>query len=179
MKTALLSMTLIIIVSLVTEGCIAQPTTQNTISTSADITDKTTQLSTIASNHVLVDGLVATSLDLSYEGVLRYPTKTKTAILFCAGVYENQPSRDWLGVPVELILKDAGVLPGATKLIFHATDGYTVIQSIDRIILFDAILAYKVDGEILLPQDGYPFRLISDKLAGGDWIMGVNHIEVA
>jgi DMSO/TMAO reductase YedYZ molybdopterin-dependent catalytic subunit len=156
-----------------------------TISSSIPLTTSSVHISdripatTIAGNQLLVDGLVVTPLDLNYEDVLRYPTVTQTAILFCAGVYENEPSRNWLGVPVELILKDAGLVPGATKLIFHATDGYTVIQSIDRIILSGAILAYKVDGLTLSPEDGYPFRLISDVMAGGDWIRGVNRIEVA
>jgi DMSO/TMAO reductase YedYZ molybdopterin-dependent catalytic subunit len=117
-------------------------------------------------------------LDLSYEDVLSYPAVTELAILFCPGVYEDQPSLDWYGVPVTAILKVADVTPEATRLIFHATDGYTTVLSIDRIISTGAILAYKMDGLTLIPGDGYPFRLVSKDLIGDMWIRWVNRIEV-
>jgi DMSO/TMAO reductase YedYZ molybdopterin-dependent catalytic subunit len=125
-----------------------------------------------------VDGLVLTSLDLSYEDVLSYSAVTELAVLFCPGVYEDQPCLDWYGVPVFTILNAAVVTPEATRLIFHATDGYTTVLSIDRIISTGAILAYKMDGLTLIPGDGYPFRLVSKDLIGDMWIRWVNRIEV-
>jgi DMSO/TMAO reductase YedYZ molybdopterin-dependent catalytic subunit len=133
---------------------------------------------TIAANHLVVDGLILTPLDLSYEDVLRYPAVTEPAVLYCPGVYEGQPSLDWYGVPVTAILKTADVTPEATRLIFHATDGYTTVLSIDRIVSAGAILAYKMDGLTLIPGDGYPFRLVSNDLIGDMWIRWVNRIEV-
>jgi DMSO/TMAO reductase YedYZ molybdopterin-dependent catalytic subunit len=133
---------------------------------------------TVTSSDLLVDGMVLTPLDLSYEAISRYPTVTEVAILYCPGVYENQPSRDWFGVPLGFILKDADVKPGATRLVFYATDGYKMVLSIDMVISSAAILAYKVDGSALSPGDGYPYRLISKQLEGPVWVKGIDHIMV-
>ena len=126
-----------------------------------------------------VSGLVERPLTLSYEDVLRYPPVTETAVLYCPGVYENQPTREWYGVPVTAILEKAGLKPEASRLIFYASDGYTTTLSIERIADTGAILAYKVDGASLPRGDGYPFRLVSREMEGDVWIRWVVRIEVA
>ena len=126
-----------------------------------------------------VSGLVERPLALSYEDVLRYPALTETAVLYCPGVYENQPPRQWYGVPIMAVLEDAGLKPGASRLIFYATDGYKTTLSIERITSSGAILAYMVDGASLPQGDGYPFRLVSREMEGDVWVRWVNRIEVA
>jgi DMSO/TMAO reductase YedYZ molybdopterin-dependent catalytic subunit len=133
---------------------------------------------TIGINHLLVNGMVLTPLDLSYEDILRYPAMTEMAVLFCPGVYENESSRDWYGVPVASILKEANLKPEAFQLIFHATDGYKITLPIYRITGMGAILAYQVDGLTLNHGDGFPFRLVSKDLEGDAWIRWINRIEV-
>jgi DMSO/TMAO reductase YedYZ molybdopterin-dependent catalytic subunit len=102
----------------------------------------------------------------------------EVATLFCPGVYENEPSREWSGVTVAAILKDANLKPEAFQLIFHASDGYTITLPIYRVTGMGAILAYRVDGLTLNRGDGYPFRLVSKDLAGDAWIRWINRIEV-
>jgi DMSO/TMAO reductase YedYZ molybdopterin-dependent catalytic subunit len=126
-----------------------------------------------------VDGLVNTPLKLSYESLLEYPAVTETATLYCPGVYENESPREWFGVALSTILKDAGIKPEATTLTFYAADGYKTVLSIDKINSSGAILAYPVDGQTLSQGDGYPLRLVSKELEGGSWIRWINRIEAA
>ncbi len=126
-----------------------------------------------------VDGLVEKPLVLSYDEVLAFPGFRETAVLFCAGVYENQPVREWYGVPITSLLAEAGLRPVASRLIFYATDGYKTILSIERITATGAILAWEVDGAPLSMADGYPFRLVSAKMDGDMWIGWVYRIEVS
>jgi sulfane dehydrogenase subunit SoxC len=126
-----------------------------------------------------VDGLVERPLVLSYEEVLAFPGVKETAILYCPGVYENQPVREWYGVSVTTLLTEAGLQPVASRLIFYATDGYKTILSIERIAASGAILAYAVDGAPLSTADGYPFRLVSAEMDGDMWIGWVYRIEVS
>ena len=130
-------------------------------------------------NRLRVDGLVEKPLNLSYEAVLAYPSVREVAVLYCPGVYENQPVREWYGVPVSLLLADAGLQNVASRLIFYATDGYKAILSIERISASGAILAYAVDGAPLSEADGYPFRLVSAEMEGDVWIGWVYRIEVS
>jgi DMSO/TMAO reductase YedYZ molybdopterin-dependent catalytic subunit len=120
-----------------------------------------------------------TPLKLSYESLLEYPAVTETATLYCPGVFENESPREWFGVALSTILKDAGVQPGATTLAFYAADGYKTVLSIDKINSSGAILAYLVDGQTLSQGDGYPLRLVSGELEGGSWIRWINRIEAA
>ncbi len=159
-------------------GTSTPPVATTTAVTTTIQTTATGITATETPDHLLVSGRVATPLDLSYEDVLRYPAVTETAILYCAGVFENEPDRDWYGVPVTAILESAGVQPEATRLIFHASDGYKTTLSIDRVAETGAILAYQVDGAILSEGDGYPFRLVSPELEGEMWIRWLSRIEV-
>jgi sulfane dehydrogenase subunit SoxC len=129
--------------------------------------------------HLRVDGLVEKPLVLSYESVLAFPGVEETTILYCPGVYENQPVREWYGVPVTSLLAEAGLQPAASRLILVATDGYKTVISIERVIATGAILAYAVDGAPLSVADGYPFRLVSAEMEGDMWIGWVYRIEVS
>jgi DMSO/TMAO reductase YedYZ molybdopterin-dependent catalytic subunit len=128
---------------------------------------------------LLVDGLVNNPLRLGYHEVTGFPSVTMTAVLFCPGVFEDQPPRDWYGVPIPALLAAAGPEPLASRLKFYATDGYTTTLSIEKVTSTGAVLAYMVDGATLSQADGYPFRLVANDLIGDVWIGWVYRIEVS
>jgi DMSO/TMAO reductase YedYZ molybdopterin-dependent catalytic subunit len=128
---------------------------------------------------LLVDGLVNNPLRLGYREVTGFPSITMTAVLFCPGVFEDQPPRDWYGVPVPALIAAAGPEPVASRLKFYATDGYTTTLSIEKVTSTGAVLAYMVDGATLSQADGYPFRLVANDLIGDVWIGWVYRIEVS
>ena len=125
-----------------------------------------------------ISGLVATALNLSYEEVTALTAVRVEAVLYCPGVYENQPTREWYGVPVSALLSGAGLKTEASRVVFSAADGYMTTLSLEKINASGAILAYRVDGADLSKADGYPLRLVSNDLIGDIWIRWVSRIEV-
>jgi sulfane dehydrogenase subunit SoxC len=68
---------------------------------------------------------------------------------------------EWTGVPLALLLREAGVQPGATWLIAEGADASGNERSIPMAKALDDILvAYGQNGEALRPENGYPLRLI-------------------
>jgi sulfane dehydrogenase subunit SoxC len=67
----------------------------------------------------------------------------------------------WTGVPLPLLLKEAGVKKGATWIIAEGADEYKHSKSIpiDK-ALDDALVAYAQNGEPVRPEQGYPLRLV-------------------
>ena len=53
----------------------------------------------------------------------------------------------WTGVMLKDILAQAGVQPGATYVVFKATDGYNVGIPMDKAMLDATILAYQMNGD--------------------------------
>ncbi|MEO6283162.1 MAG: molybdopterin-dependent oxidoreductase [Dyadobacter sp.] len=66
---------------------------------------------------------------------------------------------EWTGLPLRVLLQDAGILPTARFVNFIAYDGY--IDSIDLLDSFhpQTILAYGMNGRNLPVQHGAPLRL--------------------
>jgi DMSO/TMAO reductase YedYZ molybdopterin-dependent catalytic subunit len=126
-----------------------------------------------------IDGLVTEALDFSYEDITALPPVTEDAVLFCPGVYENQPTREWSGVLITTLIEAAGLKPEASRLVLYASDGYKTTVSLEKATAFKAILAYRVDGATLEKSDGYPFRLIIPDVNGDMWAKWVARIEFA
>jgi sulfane dehydrogenase subunit SoxC len=125
---------------------------------------------------LVVDGLVDHPLTLSYDSVLKYPTVTRSLLLVCPGIFKSQ--NEWTGVPVSLILKEAGIKPEATRVEFSAPDNYYQVLPLESALQDGVFLAYKVDGHVLAKNDGYPLRLVAKDKVGAVWVRVLTHIEV-
>jgi sulfane dehydrogenase subunit SoxC len=176
-KSALIS--ICVLATLISCACnrdLTTPTRPTTTSASKPLAADNAQGGSL----LIIDGLVEAPLRLSYQDVTtRYPAVMVEAVLYCPGVYENQPVRYWYGIPVSTIISSAGLKPEASRLVFYASDGFTTTLSIAKINETRAILAFKVDGATLSQADGYPFTLVSNDLIGDMWIKWVGRIEVA
>jgi DMSO/TMAO reductase YedYZ molybdopterin-dependent catalytic subunit len=66
---------------------------------------------------------------------------------------------EWTGVPLGLVLKDAGILPSARFVSLYGFDKYA--ESIDMLDAFhpQTILAHSMNGENLPARNGAPLRL--------------------
>jgi sulfane dehydrogenase subunit SoxC len=74
---------------------------------------------------------------------------------------------EWAGTPLNRLLEEADLRPGAVEALFTGLDrGYEggVAQAYERSLpideLDDALLAYEMNGSALPPQHGFPLRLI-------------------
>jgi sulfane dehydrogenase subunit SoxC len=127
-------------------------------------------------------GAVETPLTLSLDD-LRARSRVSQPVTFeCAGngraLLEPRPvsqpwlteavgTAEWAGTPLAPLLEEAGVEPTALELLFSALDRGIeggVPQAYERALPVaearDALLAYEMNGAPLLPQHGFPLRLV-------------------
>lgn len=129
-------------------------------------------------HQLLLHGLVRQPLSFSVESLLRYPMRSHLIFLECggnsnAGWHEEPIQRpvgafhglvscsEWTGVPLSLLLDEAGVDPSATWAIAEGADAGALNISVPVAKLReDCIVALFQNGERLRPENGYPVRLI-------------------
>jgi DMSO/TMAO reductase YedYZ molybdopterin-dependent catalytic subunit len=123
-----------------------------------------------------VDGLVETPLKLSYEELQRFTPVTKVVTLVCPEFFVD--IAEWTGVPVVTLLNLAEVKPEATQAVVYSVDGYWQTLGLQTVLKDGVFLAYKVNGQVLPEEHGYPVRLVVDGEIGATWIKWVNRIEL-
>ncbi len=131
-----------------------------------------------------VRGAVTAPLSLSLDEIRARPAVTVAVTLECAGngralleprpvsqpwVTEAVGTSEWTGTPLSLLLEEAGFASEAVDVVFtgldHGLEG-GVEQDYERgLPLADAtrdevLLVYEMNGQTLLPQHGFPLRLV-------------------
>jgi len=125
-----------------------------------------------------VTGLAAQPLSYAYgEVVGKYKGYSKLVTLDCVEGWSVKIL--WEGLLVKDLLNDAGVLPAANTIIFHAYDGYTTSLPLKYVLDNNILLAYKMNGVTLPPARGYPFQLVAEDKWGYKWIKWVTEIELS
>lgn len=151
-----------------------------------------------------VDGLVDRPLSLALEAVQALPSRTLTCTLECAGnnrtqmapIPEGEPWEQgavstgvWTGVPLAVVLEQAGVRPGAVEVRFEGADrgvprGRTETISferslpIDQALHPDVLLVYAMNGAPLTAEHGAPLRLLVPGWYGMAAVKWLARIEV-
>jgi sulfane dehydrogenase subunit SoxC len=115
---------------------------------------------------------------LSIESLSRYPLVTRTHFLECSGnsnraltpqplqvpagsLHGNMSCSEWTGIPLRILLEEAGVMPQAKWLLAEGADSAHMSRSIPmEKALDDALIALYQNGERLRPEQGYPVRLL-------------------
>lgn len=133
-----------------------------------------------------IDGRVSRPLDLSLADLLSFPQVTTRVTLECAGngralltprpvsqpwLVEAVGTADWTGVPLRLLLEEAGAAPDAVDVVFTGADHGVergVEQDYRRALPLavatggdpEVLVATTMNGAPLPPQHGRPLRLI-------------------
>lgn len=137
-----------------------------------------------SSYRLSVDGLVERPLSLSLADLQARPAVTFPVTLECAGNgralleprWQSQPwlneavgTAEWTGTPLRPLLAEAGVSEAALEVVFTGLDrgvqgdiehDYARSLSLDDALRDEVLVAYAMNGAPLLPQHGYPVRLI-------------------
>lgn len=148
-------------------------------------------------HELYIHGMTAKPLRFSVRDLLRYPLGGGIQFLECAGntwaqgaypeaapqscaqLYGLLSGSEWLGVPVRLLLEEAGVDPRATWVIAEGADAASLARSIPMPFLMDdAIIALYQNGERLRPAQGYPMRLLLPGLEGNMNVKWLRRLEV-
>ena len=129
-------------------------------------------------HQLLVHGMVDRPLVFSVESLLRYPMTSRVYFLECSGNSARnltpQPLQvpagalhglvscsEWTGIPLRMLLEEAGVKSGASWLLAEGADAASMSRSLPLEKAFDDVLVglYQ-NGERLRPEQGYPVRLL-------------------
>lgn len=148
-----------------------------------------------ADHRLMVHGLVEKPLIFSMSDVLRMPRVNRVFFLECAansGMEWRGPQLNgcqfthgmihnvmYTGVPLKAVLSEVGLKPNAKWLLVEGGDAAGMNRSLPlEKALDDCLLAFKMNGEALRPEQGYPLRLVVPGWEGNIWIKWLRRIEV-
>jgi DMSO/TMAO reductase YedYZ molybdopterin-dependent catalytic subunit len=109
-----------------------------------------------------VDGLVNRPLSMSLDDIRSMPSTSQVVTLSCIS---NSIGGDlistsrWTGVPLRLVLFEAGLQPGAKFLNLRSVDGFFESLTVDLAMDERILLVYDMDGAPLLAEHGFPLRI--------------------
>jgi len=172
-----------LVLVLLLAGCIAQETEQETVSDEITPIEDFFVLDLgiqpeidIGEWRLEVTGLVETPLSLTYDEILAMPQVTQITYLYCMPGYEG--TGEWTGVPLLYVLEKAGYSDETVSVVFYAADEYSSSIPLDKVVLQDTILAYKMNGVTLPEEHGYPLRLVVPDKVGYKWVKWIVKIEL-
>ncbi|MFO7805091.1 MAG: molybdopterin-dependent oxidoreductase, partial [Paracoccaceae bacterium] len=85
----------------------------------------------------------------------------------------------YTGVPLRLILEEAGVKTAGKWILPEGADASGMTRSIPmEKAMDDCLVAFKMNGEALRPEQGYPVRLVVPGWEGNMWVKWLRRIEV-
>ena len=120
-----------------------------------------------------IEGLVDKPISLNFDEIKTLPQKIQTKNFICVEGWGLDNHR-WEGVHLKEILSKIKISPKAKFITFHATGGqYKDSLSIKEALELDTMLAYKVNGQDLSPDHGFPLRLIIPRMyayKGVKWV---------
>lgn len=146
-------------------------------------------------HRLMINGLVEKELVFTMEDLMRFPRENHVYFLECAansgmewagaqlngcqfthGMIHNV---QYTGVPLRLLLEEAGVKTSGKWIMVEGADAAGMNRSIPmEKALDDCLIAFKMNGEALRPEQGYPLRLVVPGWEGNMWIKWIRRIEV-
>jgi sulfane dehydrogenase subunit SoxC len=143
-----------------------------------------------------VYGFVDRPLSFSMEALERYPKVSQIHFLECAGnsgaliapepvqltaggIHGLVSASEWGGVPLSILLDEAGVKPEGKWIVADGADSAMMSRSVPiGKALGDAIVALYQNGEPLRPSNGYPMRLFLPGWEGNMSVKWLRTIKV-
>ena len=147
-------------------------------------------------HRLLIHGLVKRPLIFTVAVLLRYPMVSRIHFLECSGnsliMYGPTPPdltcgqvhgmvscSEWTGVPLRLLLDEAGADLNARWLLAEGADSAKMSRSVPMTkALDDAFLALYQNGERLRPENGYPVRLFLPGYEGNMNVKWLRRLKV-
>ncbi|WP_089173478.1 sulfite dehydrogenase [Bosea sp. AS-1] len=148
-----------------------------------------------ANHRLMIHGLVEKPLVFTMEDIRRMPRENRIYFLECAansgmewrgsqlngcqfthGMVHNVM---YTGVPLKVILAEAGLKPKAKWLMLEGADSSGMNRSLPlEKALDDVLIAFAMNGEALRPEQGYPLRAVIPGWEGNLWVKWLRRIEV-
>ncbi len=131
-----------------------------------------------------VGGQVRTPLVVGLDDLKSRPSVTQVVTMECAGTgrstmsprgiyvpwkYEAIGTYEWVGTPLRPLLEEAGLLDDAVEILFTGWDSgvdlgiehaFERSLTVEEALRDGVMLAWEANGQPLLPQHGFPLRLV-------------------
>lgn len=148
-----------------------------------------------AQHRLMINGLVETPVVFTMSDLKRFPRENRIYFLECAA----NSGMEWrgaqlngcqfthgmvhcvvyTGVPLRYLLEEAGVSTNGKWLLAEGADASAMTRSIPmEKALDDCMVAFKMNGEALRPEQGYPLRLVVPGWEGNMWVKWLRRLEV-
>ena len=144
---------------------------------------------------LMINGLVDRPLVFTLDDLKRFPRRNNIYFLECAansgmewrgaqlngcqfthGMVHNVM---YTGVPLRYLLEEAGLKTNAKWIMPEGGDASGMNRSVPLFkALDDCLIAFKMNGEALRPEQGYPARLVVPGWEGNMWVKWIRRIEV-
>jgi len=148
-----------------------------------------------AEHRLMINGLVEKPLVFTLRDIMRFPRENRVYFLECAansgmewrgaqlngcqfthGMIHNVM---YTGVPLKYLLEEAGLKTNAKWILPEGADAAAMTRSVPLFkALDDCLVAFKMNGEALRPEQGYPLRLVVPGWEGNMWVKWLRRIEV-
>ncbi|MEH1791254.1 molybdopterin-dependent oxidoreductase [Nostoc sp.] len=142
-----------------------------------------------------ISGLVEQNIELSYQNLLNLEYRELTVFQQCSGnpLQPKVPTRlisnvIWGGVSLRAILNQLQVKPEARYVWFVgvdrgvyegvSSDSYIKDIPIEKALDNDVLLAYKLNGELISAERGFPLRLVVPGYYGTNFVKWLSYIYV-
>jgi sulfane dehydrogenase subunit SoxC len=150
-------------------------------------------------HRLTIHGMVDRPLSFSMEDLKRLPSVTRIHFLECQGnssamihgqgnqnmgppvqfVWGMTSCSEWTGVPLSVLLNEAGVQPGGNWLVYEGADPGKFSHTLPLTkALDDVFVAYGQNGEPVRREQGYPIRMIVPGWEGPFSVKYLSHIKV-
>ena len=150
-----------------------------------------------AKHQLILHGLVRQPLVFDVNALLRYPMTSHLHFIECSGNsgrnFLSRPLQgtcgtlhgllscaEWTGVPLSVLLDEAGLDPRGKWVIAEGADAASMVRSVPMAkALDDVIVALYQNGERLRPEQGYPMRLLVPGWEGNINVKWVHRLKVS
>ena len=148
-------------------------------------------------HRLLIHGLVDRPLLFDLEALSRYPMVSRIQFIECSGnsraaglvpepvdgtcgaLHGLVSCSEWTGVPLSILLDEAGVDPEAEWILAEGSDAAAMSRSVPMAkAMDDAMIALYQNGERLRPDNGYPVRLFLPGYEGNMSVKWLRRIKV-
>ncbi len=146
-------------------------------------------------HRLMIHGLVDKPLVFTMQDLMRFPRENRIYFLECAansgmewrgaqlngcqfthGMIHNVM---YTGVPLKYLLEEAGLKTNAKWILPEGADSSAMTRSVPLFkALDDCLVAFKMNGEAMRPEQGYPIRLVVPGWEGNMWVKWLRRIEV-
>lgn len=144
---------------------------------------------------LMINGLVDREMVFTLDDIMRFPRTNRFYFLECAA----NSGMEWrgaqlngcqfthgmihcvqyTGVSLRTILEECGLKTNAKWIMGEGADSSGMNRSIPmHKALDDCMIAFKMNGEMLRPEQGYPMRLVVPGWEGNMWIKWLRRLEV-